>query len=492
MPHRSRLLPVLTVTMVSLIAVQLSLGIAGSSPGYEWFDPIVDVRRILLDGHLQSPDQDDMQQAAIAAMVESLDDPYSIWVPDDHEGSFTKDLEGDYVGIGAEIRVIDDELTIISPMPNSPALESGIKAGDRVLMIDGEPTAQQPIASLIDKLVGIPGTVVSVQVRHLDGAIQEIDITRNRIQTNTVLGLLRRGGAWQWCIDAEAGIMYARIRQFTDTTLDELASTIQSVEETHDIAAIVLDLRDNPGGTLHAAIGISDMFLESGTIVSVEGRNAQRRSWKATPRRLAADAELLVLVNGNSASAAEIVAGSLQGNGRAAVLGTRSYGKGSVQEVRELPSGGMLKFTTGRYDLPGGRTIDRSLTDEEGVWGVDPDPGLVVRESIEQTLARFKAREPFTIITDQEPEGPDCGDETWIRQTLQDEQLASAVDALRHKLDSGDWPILNDEPPMAAALQDEVRMLSERREKIIDALDEVDERLAVLNGTTSAETDDQP
>ena len=492
MLHRPRLLPVLIVTMVSLIAVQLSLAIAGSSPGYEWFDPIVDVRRILLDGHLQSPNQDDMQQAAIAAMVESLDDPYSIWVPDDHEDSFTKDLEGDYVGIGAEIRLIDDELTIISPMANSPALESGIRAGDRVLMIDGESTAQQPIASLIDKLVGVPGTVVSVQVRHLDGAIEDIDITRNRIQTSTLLGLLRRGGVWQWCIDEEAGIMYMRIRQFTDTTLEELASTIQTIEEGHDIAAIVLDLRDNPGGALHAAIGVADMFLDSGIIVSVEGRNGQRRSWKATPRRLAADAELLVLVNGNSVSAAEIVAGSLQENGRAVVLGTRSYGKGSVQEVRELPSGGMLKFTTGRYDLPGGRTIDRSLTNDEGVWGVDPDPGLVVRESIDETLARFKAREPFTIITDQEPAGPDCGDEEWIRQTLQDEQLASAVDALRHRLDTGDWPTLNDEDPVAAAIQDEVRMLSDRREQIIDALDAVDERLAVLNGAAPAETDGQP
>ena len=137
------------------------------------------------------------------------------------------------------------------------------------------------------------------------------------------------------------------------------------------------------------------------------------RSWEAQPKHVLHDVPCLVLVNKYSASASEIVAGSLQANNRAAILGSRTFGKGSVQEVLELESGGMLKFTSGRYDLSNGRTIDKRLSADSGLWGVDPNEGLVIRETVEERIKRFQNREPYTIITQDEPEAYICGDETW-------------------------------------------------------------------------------
>ena len=145
-----------------------------------------------------------------------------------------------------------------------------------------------------------------------------------------------------------------RIRQFNETTPHELVKALQAASQDGDIRGIVLDLRDNPGGSLSAAIEISNMFLKSGTIVTVSGRTKPQRSWEAQPKHVLHDVPCLVLVNKYSASASEIVAGSLQANNRAAILGSRTFGKGSVQEVLELASGGMLKFTSGRYDLSNG------------------------------------------------------------------------------------------------------------------------------------------
>ena len=137
MSQKSRLMPIMLILVTTLAIVQLSIAITSSSPSYEWFDPLIDVRGVLVDRHLNLPDEEAMQESAIEAMVESLDDPYALFIPDEKEESFIKDLEGDYAGIGAEVRMIDNELIIISPMEHSPALKAGVKAGDVVELIDG-------------------------------------------------------------------------------------------------------------------------------------------------------------------------------------------------------------------------------------------------------------------------------------------------------------------------------------------------------------------
>jgi carboxyl-terminal processing protease len=482
-------MPIMLVLLATLAIVQFSIAITGSSPSYEWFDPLIDVRGVLVDRHVQVPDEEEMQQAAIEAMIESLDDPYALFVPDEKEKAFIKDLEGDYAGIGAEVRMIKDELHIISPMENSPALAAGIKAGDVVEMIDGELANDATITELIERLTGPAGTDVIVIVRHLNGEKEEITVTRGHIQSQSVAGIVRRNQKWSWCLDDQNGIAYIRIRQFNDTTPQELIGALNEAKSEGLIDGLVIDLRDNPGGSLSSAVYISDLFLDQGTIVTVTGRADPQRTINADSYHTWKEIPILVLVNGNSASASEIVSGSLQANDRVAILGSRTFGKGSVQEVLQLESGGMLKFTTARYDLAGGRTIDKKLSEDKSIWGVDPTAGLVIPESFEELKTRIESREPYTIITDEEPELFVCGDADWLKDTYGDFQLSQALIAIRSKISEGDWPSLSDEKPVSTGVREEVTELAKQRIEILKTLLKVDKELASLQNVLD-ETDE--
>jgi len=480
MHHRVKLIPLTLVLLASLAIVQFSIAITNTGPSYEWFDPLIDVRSVLVERHFVVPDEDAMQEAAILAMIETLDDPYALFIPDEKEKAFIKDLEGDYAGIGSEVRMIDGELHIITPMENSPSLAAGIKAGDVVELIDGEPATNETIEELIQRLTGPVGTDVVVFVRHKDGEKEEISITRGHIRSQSVMGLIRRDTKWSWCLDEDQSIAYVRIRQFNETTPQELVDALKEAEGEDLLKGLVIDLRENPGGALSAAIAISDMLLERGTIVTVRGRENPERSFEAHPNHVLHGVPILILVNNNSASASEIVAGSLQANNRAAILGTRTFGKGSVQEVLELASGGMLKFTTARYDLAGGRTIDKKLSEDIGLWGVDPNEGLVVRETIQEQRLRRESREPFIIITDNEPDPYTCGDLEWLEETLNDHQLAQALTAMREKLATGQWPTLTNDDPVVVGMQAESSSLAKERIEIIKSLIDVESRLTSL------------
>ncbi|HIB01611.1 MAG TPA: PDZ domain-containing protein, partial [Phycisphaerales bacterium] len=253
MSPKSRLMPVLLLLLTTLAIVQFSIAISSSTPSYEWFDPLIDVRGVLIDRHLNLPDEEAMQESAIKAMIESLDDPYALFVPVEKEEAFIKDLEGDYAGIGAQVRMIDGELYIISPMENSPSLKAGVRAGDVIEQIDGEPATNATIEKLIERLTGPAGTDVIVSVRHKDDSKEEITITRGHIQSQSIAGLIRRNQDWSWCLDEENGIAYVRIIQFNDTTPLELINALQAAEKQRVIQALVIDLRENPGGSLSAA-----------------------------------------------------------------------------------------------------------------------------------------------------------------------------------------------------------------------------------------------
>ncbi len=480
MSQKSRLMPVMLVLLTTLAIVQVTIAITNASPSYEWFDPLIDVRGVLVDRHLNLPDEENMQKAALEGMIESLDDPYALFVPDEKEEAFIKDLEGDYAGIGAEVRMIDGELVIITPMDDSPALNAGVRAGDVVELIDGEPANDSTIEKLIERLTGPVGTTVDVFVRHKDETKELITITRGHIQSKSVFGLIRRNHEWTWFLDDDKGIAYIRIRQFNDTTPVELIEALQEAEQKGKVKGLVIDLRDNPGGSLSAAIAISNMFLDSGTIVTVTGRAEPQRSWDAKPEHVLSGVPILVLVNSNSASASEIVAGSLQANDRVAVLGMRTFGKGSVQEVLELTSGGMLKFTTARYDLANGRTIDKKLSEDSGLWGVDPNEGLVILETRKEASERVKSREPYTVITDDEPESFICGDLDWIESELNDHQLAQGLIAIRDKIEKNIWPTLSDEKPVVAGISEAVNELAKERIDILKELINVDNQLVEL------------
>ena len=487
MLQKTRLMPIMLVLLSTLAIVQLSIAITSSSPSYEWFDPLIDVRGVLVNRHLNLPDEEAMQEAAIEAMIESLDDPYALFIPDEKEDAFIKDLEGDYAGIGAEVRMIDGELVIITPMEHSPALRAGVRAGDVVEFIDSEPASDATIEKLIERLTGPVGTTVLVSVRHKDDTKEELTITRGHIQSQSVYGLIRRNKEWAWCLDDVNDIIYLRIRQFNETTPTELIDALQKAQCQRTIQGLVIDLRDNPGGSLSAAISISNMFLDEGTIVTVSGRADPDRSWDAKPEHVLGGVPILVLVNSNSASASEIVAGSLQANDRVAILGMRTFGKGSVQEVLELTSGGMLKFTTARYDLANGRTIDKKLSKDTGLWGVDPNDGLVILETRKEASERYKSREPYTVITDDEPELFSCGDLEWIEEIYKDHQLAQGLIAIREKIATDSWPTLSDEDPVAAGISEAVTELAIERIEILKELINLDKQLVAMQNELDKE-----
>lgn len=481
--------PMLLAALAGALLIQLPLAIAERSNEYEWFNPIIDVRTILKERYVADVDDEEMQRAIIDGMIDSLDDPYTEFVPHERQDDLDRQLRGRYVGIGAEVNMVDGYLTIVSPMDDSPALEAGILAGDTVLEIEGQSTFDLTIEECIDLLLGEPNTDVTVRVRHLDGEEEEITVTRRQIVTRTVRGLIREGETWNYCLDDELGISYLRISQFNGQTADDLRDVLNRLKD-RNLNGLVLDLRDNPGGSLGTAVQVADLFLESGTIVSVRSRSGEDRAFNASRDGTLPPLPMIVIVNSASASASEIVAGALQDNDRAKVLGTRTFGKGSVQELRELPfEQGTIKFTTAHYYLPSGRNLNR-MPDSE-TWGVDPDPGFVVRMDDEAYLDMLRARREYEVIGEPKDDQPDCARPSWIRENIRDKQLVLAVESLQARLRGEDWPELgDDEDPSILALDQELQRAAEQRSRLIERLQRIEDRMGELHNL--AETAGRP
>jgi len=471
--------PLLTAAVVvlgSAILIQSALAFRSQRNDYEWFDPLVDVRGLLRDHFVEPVDDDQMRNAALAAMVGSLEDPYTVYVPPSDEDDFNKAMKGSYVGIGAEIDVVDGWLTIVSPLDDSPALEAGVRAGDTVLSIEDESTYGLGAAGCAERLMGEAGTPVRIRVRHADGVEEDLEIVRSPIRTRTVKGFRRDGEEWRHILDPEARIAYLRLTQFTEETAAELREAVASIEPPP--AGIVLDLRFNGGGTLQAAIEIADLFLREGTIVSVRSRRGVERSWSADDDGDAdLDVPMVILVNNASASASEIVSGALQENGRAKVLGQRTYGKGSVQEVRELPgNGGILKMTTAHYALPSGRNLNRGPESE--LWGVDPDSGFHVAMADEEYRDLVDQRRRFEAIGGPSATETEAWeDPIWLRESFGDLQLAAAMESLDHRLATGDWLAVGDDSDTSAVADDELRNQRAFRQRLLRELASVEARI---------------
>lgn len=474
--------PTLLAVLTASLLIQLPVAIADRSKAYESIDTLLQVQSLIQKNYVTDVHLDDEKTctAMIDSMIDTLDDPHTVYVPPADAAEFEKDLRGTYVGIGCEVNIVDDYLTIVSPMDGSPALAAGILAGDVVLEIEGEPTLKMPVEECTKKLMGEPGTQVKLKVRHLDGKEQEYSITRSRISTRTVKGIHRDGENWTYCIDQNLGLDYIRVSQFNETTPAEMRQALERIQ-VGGVNGLILDLRDNGGGSLQAAVDMANLFLKEGLIVSVKprpGRGEDVNYYADAPGTLP-DFPLLVLVNGQTASASEIVSGSLQDNGRAKVMGTRTYGKGSVQEVRDLDyNRGTLKLTVAHYYLKSGRNINRSKDSE--IWGVDPDPGMVVPVSDEDYIEMFKARRDFEIIRSGASSAPACVDGAWIRANLKDEQLARAVEAISFRVAGGDWPKGESKDSTLVAFDQEVVRSLERRNTLIDALNKLDARIEEL------------
>lgn len=483
MSNRS-MLPLVGILGVAVVGSTIAVATNAmkmSDDQYSFFDPIVDVSTLINALYVDEADLEAMQRGAIEGMLEELNDPYTTFVPRRDTEDFSKDLTGEYVGIGAEVQVRDGWLTISSPLDGSPAWKAGVMADDRVVAIDGESTEGQTIDESIDRLTGEPNTTVTITVER-GAETLEIDIVRDHIKVQAVKGFMREGGDGEWMhlIDPSTGISYIRLTQFTPGCAQEVKDAIEHTRQElgGDLNGLILDLRFNPGGLLDEAVEIADLFIEEGTIVSTKGRMFDEAIDRATSEGTITDLPLLVMVNGQSASASEVLSGALSDQGRAVILGTRSFGKGSVQTVRPLESGaGVLKITEQYYYLPSGRLLHRR--DDSTVWGVDPTAGYFVPVTMDETLEMLRARREQEIIEhNEESEQVDLRDTQAVLEELSDPQLTAAVRVMQHRISSGEFePVgIDANEPEDVALA-ELNTLRAQEERLLRELARLDKRM---------------
>jgi carboxyl-terminal processing protease len=314
-------------------------------------------------------------------------------------------------------------------LPGTPAYRAGVLSGDVIMEVEGESTEGYTVEDAVKKLKGKAGEEVTIGVMHKGSdSIEQIKLVREVIQVATVLGdRYLANGTWDFMLDDDSKIGYVRLTHFSRRTGEELRDAMEQLQ-SKGMKGLVLDLRFNPGGLLSEAVEVCDLFLEKGTIVSTKGRNVPERSWEAHAPGTYSGFPMAVLVNRYSASASEIVSACLQDNDRAVVVGERSWGKGSVQNVIDLGGGASaLKLTTASYLRPNGHNIHRFPdSKEEDEWGVKPNEGLTVRFSDEEMRDYLIGRRKRDVIGNGDGERPT------------DRQLDAALSYLREKLDDKD------------------------------------------------------
>jgi carboxyl-terminal processing protease len=336
--------------------------------------------------YIQEVDRSELMETALRAIVGKLD-ARGLLRPNDMEFLNTNDLaemnvqvEQKLAGIGVVLKAEDGGVVVgQAPLPGSPALSGGVLAGDRIVSIDGKNLPPNNLKRAIDLLRGPPGTPITLGVKRPSSEeLLEINLVRNTIRLETVRGDHRKPDqSWEFMVDDEKKIGYVRLSQIGKQSAEEMRDALDDLN-ARGMKALVLDLRNNPGGVLDGAIAIADQFLESGRIVTVKGR-AGETAYDAKPDGTLPRFPMAVLVNSNTASAAEIVASSLQDHRRATVIGERTFGQGIVRTIVQLKGGmGALKLPVAAYYRPSGKNVNRYPTSKDtDDWGVSPDEGYV-------------------------------------------------------------------------------------------------------------------
>ncbi len=316
---------------------------------YENMEIFAEVLRQIEDNYVEPQEPQKLIYGAIKGMVQSLD-PHSSFLTKEEHQDLLIETKGSFPGVGIEISIRDNVLTVMSPIEGTPAYEAGIKTGDKIIKIDDRLTNDMTLTDAVKMIRGPKGTKVKLTISR-EGVEKPLEfvITRDVIPLKSV-----RSHQFD-------DVGYIRISHFQGKTSDELESHLDKLEESGHLKGVILDLRGNPGGLLPQAIEVSDAFLDSGLIVSTKGRNPdQDLQVSAQKNKVERHYPIIVLVNEGSASASEIVAGALQDNKRALILGTQTFGKGSVQTILPLSDGSGLRLTTARYYTPSGRSIQLS------------------------------------------------------------------------------------------------------------------------------------
>ncbi len=340
-----------------------------SNKTYEKLKIFTEVLEIIKKSYVEEVNTEDLITGAIEGMLNSLD-PYSAYLSPDMYREFEVETKGSFGGLGIEIAIKDGILTVIAPIEDTPAYRAGIKAGDKILKINGELTKGLSLMECVKRLRGPKGTEVTITIVR-EGFVQPKDITimRDIIKIQSVKFRT-----------LEKGYGYLRLLQFQEKTSEDVAAALDALKQANPegINGLVLDLRNNPGGLLDQAVKVTDFFLDHGVIVTIRGReekgkedDGEKTTFMAHKEGTVPSWPMVVLVNEGSASASEIVAGALQDYGRAVILGTKTFGKGSVQNIiGPLEDGSGIRLTTARYYSPNGRPIQ-----DEGIH-----PDIVLRE----------------------------------------------------------------------------------------------------------------
>src|SRR5712691_10622989 len=340
---------------MTLLAVQPRIMIGNSAKAavadtYRQLNLFGDVFERVRADYVEKPDDSKLVESAINGMLAGLD-PHSSYMDAKSFRDMQVTTRGEFGGLGIEVTMEDGLIKVVTPIDDTPASRAGIQANDIITHIDDEAVQGLTLNQAVDKMRGAENTKIKIKIMR-KGQDKPIDVslTRERIKVQSVRSRLEGDD-----------VVYIRISQFTDQTTDGLRKAITdlSAQSGDKLKGFVIDLRNNPGGLLDQAISVSDAFLEKGEIVSTRGRNAEEtQRFNARAGDLSKGKPVIVLVNGGSASASEIVAGALQDHKRATIIGTRSFGKGSVQTIIPLGSGnGALRLTTARYFTPSGRSI---------------------------------------------------------------------------------------------------------------------------------------
>ena len=393
----------------------------------ERFRPVEETYRLIRNRYYLPVEEDKLERAAVEGMVEALD-PFSAYVPPEQAEAIQRRVTDGFArGVGLHLQRIQGHVTIVGVLVNSPAHERRLFPGDEIVAIDGRDVGDLPLSEVEGLLAGPMETKVTLAVL---GRPEPVTLTRSEFPLETVEGLYRdEDGRWVYHIDPGRGLAYVRIKELVGSTAPQFRSIFTEFDMPR---GLVLDLRDNPGGMLNFALQISDMFLREGLIVTTVGRDGKPERKMAHSHGTYPEIPIVVLINGGTASAAEIVCGSLHLHNRAVLVGTRTRGKGCVQEILPLTGGlGKIILTTSQFYLGRYGSIARQPGSDK--WGVDPHVQVILLPSRQQQLDRLRERagglrppQPATSVATQPRR-----DEKVLGEFLTvDSQLAQAVQLL--------------------------------------------------------------
>jgi carboxyl-terminal processing protease len=397
--------------------------------------------RLIEDNYIDTVQSQDLFVAAMQGMIEKLD-PFSEFIPPQRYTEFHSVIEQRFGGIGIQIEgpPAVPRLTVVTPIPNTPAYRAGILAGDTILEINGRSTEGLTAVDSLKIMRGPIDTSVELLVQRLNSTERfRVQLSRADIEVDSLYGdRIQEDSTWNYFLEEEPNFAYIRISLFGERTAAEFKAALDSIAGRAQ--ALIIDLRFNPGGILPAAVELCDALIDSGVIVRTKGRRSSfDTAFRASPKqRIDKSLPIVVLINGDSASASEILAGCLQDHGRAKIAGSRSYGKGTVQQIFELENGrSAIKFTTARFLRPSYKNIHRTegMTEEQD-WGIRPDPELSLSLDDGQQIYLnrrwiYRGDPRIMVGSERPPEPPFAADP----------QLELVVDYLRKQLGIVNGPL---------------------------------------------------